>query len=371
MAVEPVLSETYFGSTVSQYLLFFAILAVGAVLGRSLGFTYQRHLKKKAKATETELDDVVLYALGKPVVLLGVVGAAAVGREVLTPVEPFASAAGLAVEVLVVVLLAWVAVRLTDGLIDTYLGGYAEHTASKLDDALVPIVSRMTNITIVSVASIVILDTVGYNVNAIIASLGIGGVAVAFASRRALADIFGGAHILTANPFLVDDLVEIDGTAGRVEEIGLRTTQIRDFSGRLITFPNSYIADVEVKNITSEPTRRIKTFVGLTYDTTPAEMASAIDLAEESVNAVDGVDPEKTGAWFWEYGDSAMRIRLDYHITKLGEWKDVKDSVNRNIQVAFDDAGLEMAFPTRTVHVTGGTDGRVSAAATSDAATES
>lgn len=345
------LTETYFGSTLYQYVLFFAILLIGAVLGRSIGFLYETRLKKRADATKTEIDDVILYALGKPVILLAVVLAAAVGQAVLTPIQSVQVAMDLAIEVLVIVLIAWVAVRLTDGLIKTYIGEYAERTKSKLDDALIPVVNRVTNIAIVSIAGVVILDTVGYNVNAIIASLGLGGIAVAFASRRALTDLFGGVHIFSAKPFLVDDLVEIDGTAGRVEEIGLRTTQIRDFDGRLITFPNSTVANTEVKNITSEPTRRVKRFIDLSYETSPEEMGTAIDLAIEAVNQVEGVDTEQTGAWFWEYGDWGLRIRLQYHIADLGEWKETIDTVNRNIQERFEAAGLEMATPADALPV--------------------
>ncbi|MEF8840187.1 MAG: mechanosensitive ion channel family protein [Haloarculaceae archaeon] len=351
MPVESILSETYLGSTIPQYLLFFAILAVGAVLGRSLSFLYKRRLKRKVEATETEIDDVIAHSLGRPVVLLGVVLAVAAGREVLTPVEPLQTLLGVSVEIPAVVTIAWIAVRLTDGLIETYVVKYVDQTESKLDDELVPIVSRMTNIAIVSIAGIVILDTIGYDVTAVIASLGVGGIAVAFASRKTMADVFGGAHILATKPFLVDDVVEIGDTAGTVEEIGLRTTRIRDFDGRAITLPNATIASAEVKNITSEPTRRIKTLIGLTYDTTPEEMEAALDLAQETANAVDGVDPEGTGAWFWEYGDSAMRIRFEYHIEATDRWKEVKDTVNRDIQRAFEEAGFDLVVPTPTLRL--------------------
>ena len=351
MPVESMLSETYLGSTIPQYLLFFTILGAGAVLGRSLGYVYQRRVKGRAEATDTEIDDIVLHALGRPVVLLGVVLAAATGRQVLAPVEPLRSILDVAVEIPVIVLVAWVAVRLTDGLIQTYIGEYAERTESKLDDALVPIISRTTDIAIVSIAGVVALDTIGYDVTAIIASLGIGGVAIAIASRRTLSDVFGGGHILSTKPFLVDDVVEIDGTAGTVEEIGLRSTRLRDFDGRMITIPNSTVANAEVKNISAEPSRRIKTYLGLSYDTGPAEMEDALDLIADTVNAVEGVDPEQTGAWFWEYGDLAMRIRLEYHVEADADWKGVRDSVNRSVQRAFEDAGIEMALPARTVHV--------------------
>lgn len=351
-------SETYFGSTISQYLLFFGVLAVGALVGRSLSFLYRRRLKGRVEKTETEIDDVILYALGRPVVLLGIVLAAVAGRELLTPVEPLRSALEASVVIPVVVTVAWVAVRLTDGLIQTYLMKYAEQTESKLDDELVPIVSRVTNIAIVTVAGVVILDSIGYDVTAVIASLGIGGVAIAFASRKTMADLFGGAHILTTKPFLVDDVVEIDGTGGTVEEIGLRTTRLRDFDGRLVAIPNSTIAATEVRNISSEPTRRVKTLLGVTYDTTPAGMTRALELARETVNGVDGVDTEQTGAWFWEYGESAMRIRLEYHIDAIDRWKEVKDTVNRELQRSFEGADIELALPTQRIRIDEGGESR-------------
>ena len=104
-----------------------------------------------------------------------------------------------------------------------------------------------------------------------------------------------------------------------------------------------------MKNITTEPTRRIETSLELTYETSPEQMADAINLAEESVNVVDGVDPEKTGAWFWEYGDWGLRTKILYHIENLEEWRDIVHSVNRNIQEAFENAGLEMAHPTEAL----------------------
>ncbi|OYR41688.1 hypothetical protein DJ82_04585 [Halorubrum sp. Ib24] len=351
MPVVSLLSETYFGSTIQQYFLFFAVLCLGAVVGRSLSFFYRRRLRRKVEATETEVDDIVVYALGRPVVLLGVVFGAVAGRRILSPVEPLESVLNASVEIPVIVAIAWIAVRLTDGFVETYLMRYVERTESKLDDELVPIVSRIANIAIVSVAGIVVLDSLGYDVVAVIASLGVAGVAVAFASRETMADIFGGAHILSTKPFLVDDIVDIEGTTGTVEEIGLRTTRIRDFDGRVVTLPNASIAKAEVRNISAEPTRRVKTFLGLSYDTTPAEMESAVELVVDTTNDVDGVDAERTGAWFWDYGDSAMRIRLEYHIEALDRWKEVRGAVNGEIQRAFADAGFDMAFPTRTVRV--------------------
>jgi MscS family membrane protein len=351
------LSETYFGSTIPQYTLFFLVVGLGSVIGRSLSFLYRRRLRKKAETTETEVDDIILYALGRPVVLLGIVFAAIAGRRILDPVEPLNSILNASVEIPVIVTIAWIAVRLSDGFIETYLMKYVDRTESKLDDELVPIVNRIINIGIVSIAGIVILDSRGYDVTAVIASLGVVGIAIAFASRKTMADVFGGAHILTSKPFLVGDSVDIEGTTGSVEEIGLRTTRIRDFDGRVISIPNSSIANAEVRNISSEVTRRVKTYLGLSYDTSPGEMAEALDLLEETVNAVDGIDTTQTGAWFWEYGDSALQVRLDYHIADLDRWKEIRSEVNSRVQEVLEAGGFELAFPTRTVQFDESADG--------------
>ena len=351
MAAASILSEPYFGSTIPQYLLFFAVVAIGAIVGRTLGYLYHRRLKQTAQATETELDDIILHALGGPVVLLGVILAIAVGRTLLTPVEPLRSALAAAVDVPVIVAIAWSAVRLTDGIVEVYAMEYADHTESKLDDALVPIVSRVTNVAIVSIAGIVILDSIGYDVTAIIASLGIGGVAVAFASRKTVADVFGGAHILSTKPFQVGDAVEIGDNAGTIEELGIRTTRLRDFDGRLVTIPNSTIADAEIRNISSEPTRRVTTYLGLSYDTTPAEVEQAIDLAAEAAGSIDGVDRDQTDAWFWDYGEATMQVRLDYYVSDLDRWKDVRDAVNRAIGHRFQEAALEVGLSPGAVSI--------------------
>jgi MscS family membrane protein len=351
MVVDALVSQTYGGSTIAQYVLFFVILTFGAVVGRAWSFILERHLMKKAEGTETDIDDVIIRSLGGPIALLGVVVAAFFGRDVLTPTEDAAVLLQAVVEVPLVVALAWITIRLTDGLIKRYIGDYAEATESKLDDALVPIVSRMTNIAIISVSAIVILDSIGYDVTAIIASVGIGGLAVAFAARKTLTDVFGGAHILSTKPFLVDDIIEVNDYAGTVEEIGLRSTVIRDFDGRLVTMPNSNVAESEITNISSEPTRRVLTLLDLPYDLDAAEMALALEVLERAVNDVEGIDVEKTGAWFWEYGDSSKRVRLEYYIADLDRWKAVRNGANRAIQTAMEDAGIEMGLPSRSIRL--------------------
>jgi MscS family membrane protein len=169
--------------------------------------------------------------------------------------------------------------------------------------------------------------------------------------RNATGDLAQGVTNVVGGVGAVARVVDVDGTMGTVEEIGLRTTRIRDFDGRTITVPNSVIANAEVKNVTSEATRRVDTYIGLTYDTTAAEMQRALTLSAETVADVNGVDAEDAGAWFWEYGDRAMQIRLTYHVEDLDRWKAVRNDVNTSLQVAFEEAGLDLAVPVGTLRL--------------------
>lgn len=105
-------------------------------------------------------------------------------------------------------------------------------------------------------------------------------MAIVFASRRVLSDVFGEAHILSTKSFLADDIIAVNETAGTVEEIGLRCTTLRDFDRRLITLSNSTTADSVVINISSEPTRGVKTFLGIPYDTDSTEIQKPWDYSK-------------------------------------------------------------------------------------------
>lgn len=344
-------SMAYFGSTLTQWTLFFLITGLGVVAGKIINHVYESHLEHRIDHTATLFDDVLLSTLGKPVTFLLFVVGATIGQELLTPTGGASRFLDHATTALIYIAAAWIVLRFADAFIKTYVERRAEHSDSKLDDQIVPILHRIVKVTIFGLTFIVILDAFGYNVNAVIASLGIGGLAVAFAAKETIADIFGGFNIFTARPFIVGDAVEISDTTGKVEEIGLRYTRIRDFDGRLITMPNSDVASATVKNISSEPTRRVDMMIGLTYETTPQEMQDAINVTEETINSVPGVAADKTAVWFWEYGDSALQLKVKYFIEDMDNKFDIRSQVNQAIQQAYEEHGFEMAFPTRTVHV--------------------
>lgn len=343
------LEAMYFGSTVYQYLLFFGILVLGAVIAKLVLSVFKHHLRKTAQQTETRVDDVIVSVLGHPFAMFVIAVAAAVGRYVLTPTAEAARVVEGIVTVLVIVGATWMVIRFSDELINEYLVKFTDRTETQLDDQLVPILRRAVRISFVAIAGVVLLDSFGYSITAIMASFGIGGIAVAFAAREMLADVFGGFSIFTGRPFVVGDFVTIGDISGEIEQVGLRFTRIRDFDGRLVTMPNAKVASSNIVNISEEPSRRIVMHLGLEYSTTREEIESIKDHVKETINAVEGINTEDTGAWLWEYGDSSIDLRVDYFIADGDNWKDIKDEINRELKAAFDEHAIEIAYPTQRV----------------------
>jgi MscS family membrane protein len=223
-------------------------------------------------------------------------------------------------------------------------------TDSKLDDQLLPILSKSVKVIIWIMAAIIIIRSFGYDVTAILAGLGIGGLAFAFAAQKTIADIFGGISILSSKPFVIGEMIESGGVLGKVEEIGLRTTKIRDLDGRVVTVPNSVIAEEKIKNIDSEPTRKILMNLGLTYDTSTQKIEKAMEIIKKSVNSNRGCQKEPL-IFFTEFKDFSLNLLVIYYIADKETWQQVRHEVNMEIKREFDKEKISFAFPTQTVHL--------------------
>jgi MscS family membrane protein len=197
------------------------------------------------------------------------------------------------------------------------------------------------------------LNNAGYDVAALIAGLGIGGLALAMAAQDTVKNVFGGFTIFTDRPFTVNERVAVAGFDGNVEEIGIRSTRIRTLAGRQVTIPNSSMADSPVENISSEPSRKVVMTLGLTYDTTPEAMRRAMEILGEIEAAhTEDTDGDPVIA-FSGYGDFAMNVLFIYYIRKGADIMGTQTSVNLAILERFNAEGLAFAFPTQTIELAG------------------
>ncbi len=213
--------------------------------------------------------------------------------------------------------------------------------------------NRVVKFFISIIAVLFVLNNCGVNVNTIVASLGIGGMALAFASQDTIANFFGSVSIILDRPFIVGDWIKTNSCEGIVEAIGFRSTRIRTFDKSLVTIPNSILAKDLIENFSKMPIRRSKQILGLTYSTTADQMEAFLPELRDTILSVDGV-VKKTGVLveFTGFGASSLDIELIFFTKETGGLhKETVRNVNLAIMRLVEKHGLSFAFPSVSLYV--------------------
>ncbi|HSH12278.1 MAG TPA: mechanosensitive ion channel family protein, partial [Desulfurivibrionaceae bacterium] len=214
-------------------------------------------------------------------------------------------------------------------------------------------VSFVAKLALYSILIVVALDNVpGVEVTALIASLGVGGVAVALAVQNILGDLFASLSIALDKPFVIGDLIIVDDLVGTVEEIGLKTTRLRSLFGEELIFSNSDLLSSRIRNYKDLEERRVLFTIGVTYDTEAVALERIPAMIQEIVSAQELVRFDR--AHFKEMGDSALVFEVVYYVLSADYnlHMDIRQVINLAIFRRFGQEGIRFAFPSRTLYVT-------------------
>ena len=344
------LQQDFYGNSLQTWIVAVMIVIGGAALGKIAHFLFARVVKKLTAKTKTKLDDIVVDMLEEPFVGAVGLGAAWFALRTLTGIdESVESTVSHLLGFCAAFLVAWALTRLIEGVVEEYLVPIVDKSESELDDQLLPIVRRGVKIGIWVLAAIVGANNAGYDVGAVIAGLGIGGLAFALAAQDTVSNLFGGFTIFLDKPFTIGDRVKIEGFDGNVVEIGLRSTRLTTLEGRTVTIPNKKFTDNAIENVSSEPSRRKVVNIGLTYDATHEDVRRGLALLESIASEHDATEESITTS-FNAFGDFALNIKLVYYVRAGEEIPAVETDINLAILHRFTSEGLDMAFPTQTVY---------------------
>jgi len=198
-----------------------------------------------------------------------------------------------------------------------------------------------------------IIQNAGGDVGSLLAGFGIGGVAVAMASKDTIANLFGSVVIFIDRPFQIGDWVDIGGQEGTVEEVGLRVTRIRTFANSLITVPNSQLTTTAINNWSRMQKRRIKLTIGLTYDSNADQMEKAVEAIRDVLRSDERIAQDFFLVNFTDFGPSSLDIFV-YCFTNTVRWDEYMQ-VRQEVLLAFmrriQALGLSFAFPSQSVYV--------------------
>jgi len=347
--MQEILAKTYYGNTLGEWLVALLIIAVAFFVAKLLFWLTSTVARQFTRRTGTDLDDLLVDAVEEPLVFIVTVFGISFGLRTLTLPDNLSGWIANGTQMLVVLAVAWMITRVLDGLYKHYLVPLAEESENTLDDQLLPILRRVTRFIVWALAIVIALNNAGYDVAALLAGLGIGGLALAMAARDTVSNVFGGFTIFTDRPFSINDRIKIDGFDGTVKEIGMRSTRLQTLEGRIVTIPNSRFSEAAVENVSLEPSRKVVVQLGLTYDTTPEAMEQALAILGKIVAETEGTTGESLKS-FSGYGDFSLNILLIYYIAPDADIMGTQTAVNLEILRRFNAAGLEFAFPTQTIH---------------------
>lgn len=342
------LTTTYYGNTISQWATAFAIFLASVLIAKILYWFSGTIIKKLTEKTKTRLDDILVDMIEEPIVFaIGIFGFY-LAMNSLNLSQTIEVWNGKLYHVLIAFNIAWLIARVIDSMFQEYIIPFTEETENELDDMIVPIARNGIKYTIWIIGIIVGLNNAGYDVGAVLAGLGIGGLALAMAAKDTISNMFGGFTIFTDQPFTIGDKILIKGHEGSVKEIGLRSTRLTTKQGRMLTIPNSYFAENPVENATREPSRKISMTLGLTYDTGSEKMQLAMDLVKKIAGEHENTE-ELVLTSFIGFGESSLDILLIYFIQKEGDILATQTDINMSILKEFEKNQIEFAFPTRTI----------------------
>lgn len=341
---------SWWGQNTTISIIVSILILVGAiVIGKLLYWLIGTFAKSLAARTKSGLDDILIDKLEEPIIYGIVILGFYWGFTRLHFNESVDSFFANVFMILFILNVTWLIARVIDSLIEEYIVPIVTKSESDLDDQLLPILRKTIKAVLWIFGIVIALSNSGFDVAALIAGLGIGGLALALAAQDTVKNIFGGIMVFLDKPFKIKDRIKVNGMDGVVEEIGVRSTRLRTLEGRLITIPNGQFSDNAVENVSLEPTRKVNISLGLTYDTTPEQMENAMNIIKDIIKANSKVEDDALVA-FNAWGDFAMGIQVIYYISSPDFIFSAQSEINLEILKLFNAEGLEFAFPTQTIY---------------------
>jgi MscS family membrane protein len=343
------LAKEFYYNTFTDWGITLLIILGAVIAGKIVYWFFGNVIKKLTSKTKTKIDDIIVDMIEEPVVLALTIIGLWYGLHRLNFPEEWYDWMGKVYHILIAINITWLVARLIDAIIEEYIVPLTEKTESDFDDQIIPVVRKGLKSTIWALGIIIALNNAGYDVTALIAGLGIGGLALAMAAKDSVANIFGGLMIFTDKPFKVGDRIKINGFDGTISEVGLRTSRMVTLEGRLVTIPNSQFTGNMVENVSAEPTRKVILNLGLTYDMNAEQMEKGITILKE-IGANNSDLEGDILVSFNAFGDFSLGILFIYYIKKDSYILDTQTAINIEILKKFGENGLDMAFPTQTIY---------------------
>ena len=342
------LNQTYFGNTVETMLIAVGIFVGGMILIKIVEKIVLYKLKKWAEQTDTTLDDFLISRIEKSIVPLLYFGVFYVALTILA----LDKKARNIIEIASLVLLTFFIVRFISSTIMFTLTHFIKK--QERGEEKVRQLRGMTvliNMFVWVIGIVFLMDNLGFDISAVIAGLGIGGIAIALASQAILGDLFSYFVIFFDRPFEVGDFITVQDKVGTVEYTGIKTTRLRSLTGEQLVFSNTDLTNSRIHNFKKMQERRVVFKLGVVYQTSAAQLEEIPKLVREIIESHSDVRFDR--GHFATYGDFSLNFEFVYFIigSEYVKYMDTQQSINLKIYNDFEKRGIEFAYPTQTLFI--------------------
>ncbi len=348
------LQGVWLGNPIWQYLASVIYIALAFFASKTVDMLFQSQLKRLTKRTKTHFDDLLLDLARGPVKLIVFVVLLHVGLRVFAWPQWAAHFISNGLTIVVACSITYVALKFVDLGIGLWQKRMEAAENGIVDQQIFPVLRKSLKVFVVTVAALVTTQNLGMNVTGLLASLSIGGLAVGLAAQDTLSNLFGAVALFADRPFRVGERIQLDAIDGTVEEIGLRSTRIRNLDGHLVTVPNRTMANASITNVSKRPNIKTIMNVGVTYDTPAEKVERAMAIIEEIFKP----HPKTADLIisFNKFNDSSLNILVVHWwaSTDFKEYLQGFQKLNLELKRRFDAEQIDFAFPTRTVYVKNG-----------------
>lgn len=334
----------------SDVVLAIAIFAGSVILSRVIHFIFQHYVKRLADQTKTDVDDIIIKTVEKPLEHLVILGGLYFSLISLNFLFRYTE---VITEVFFVFLVVWCALvlqQLFSSFVPRWI--FVRHEEHKKSPELV---AKVLNIVVYIIAFLIILDHFHVEITPIIATLGIGGLAVGLALQDSLSNFFAGLYIVSGSPIKVGDFIELpaDNVSGFVEDISWRATKLRTLPNTIVIVPNSKLSQSLLVN-TYLPDKEMAVLVncGVAYDSDLEKVEKVtVEVAAQIQKNVPGA--VKTFIPFIRYNTFADS-NINFTVILRGEEYTTKYLITHEfikaLKSRFDREGIEISFPVRKVY---------------------
>ncbi len=346
------LQSTFFGNTLQAWVMALGITIITFLVLRVAAFLLVGRISRLVRSAKPEWEDIITSALQRTKGIVLLVFAVFAGAAALTlPAVVTSVLASAATIALFLQVGFWMAGGIS-GWMEAYRKSRADDVAAVMSMRALSLVMWLGLWSLVVLLS---LDNIGVDVTALVAGLGIGGVAVALAAQNILGDLFASLSIVLDKPFVLGDFLIVGEHLGSVEDIGLKTTRVRSLSGEQLVFSNADLLNSRIRNFGRMFQRRVVFKIGVTYQTPRGKIEMIPVILREAVESL-GEQVRFDRAHFQAYGDFALTFETVYFV--LGPdftlYMDCQQAINLWIHERFQEEGIEFAYPTQTLFLAKG-----------------